>query len=450
MNYASVCSGIEAPSAAWEPLGWKPQWFSEIEPFPCAVLAHHYPDVPNLGDMTKIHETETFRRSDIDLLIGGTPCQSFSLAGLRKGLDDPRGNLMLTFLSLIDRKRPRWVIWENVPGVLSSWSDAEEDQDGGVWQTNDFDTFLSGLRQLGYGIAWRILDAQYYGVAQRRRRVFVVGYPGDWRPAAAVLFERYSLQGYPPPRRKTGQDVAGTLASSAGRRCGKGLDDVLIPSTGDVSHCLNAGGMGRQDFESETLIASALTTRPYSDNVSKESNLISECYGVDEECNATDNHFGPLLRGGQGGTRQAVAYRTAGDGGIYEEGDRTAPLTTGTDRCANIVTVPDNVGVFMAGQGAKAGGIGYSTDVSPTLKAADSGLNRTPCIHHGWRVRRLTPTECARLQGFPDNYLNIPYKGKGSPPDGPVYKAYGNSIAVPVLHWIGKRIEQVESIINPA
>lgn len=352
MNYASVCSGIEAPSVAWEPLGWEPQWFSEIEPFPCSVLAHHYPDVPNLGDMTKIHETETFRRSAIDLLIGGTPCQSFSLAGLRKGLDDPRGNLMLTFLSLIDRKRPRWVVWENVPGVLSSWSDAEEDQDGGIWQTNDFDTFLSGLRQLGYGVAWRILDAQYYGVAQRRRRVFVVGYPGDWRPAAAVLFERYSLQGYPPPRRKTGQEtteIAGTLTANGGgttRPAGNANElDFCIPvyaSTGEVSHCLNAGGMGRQDFESET--------------------IISECYGIDEECNATDNHFGPLLRGGQGGTRQAVAYRTAGDGGIYEEGDRTAALTTGTDRSANIVTVPDNVGVFMAGQGAKAGGIGYSTD----------------------------------------------------------------------------------------
>jgi len=172
MRYGTVCSGIEAPSVAWEPLGWEPMWFSEIEKFPKAVLAHHYPKVPDLGDMTKVNWNDT---ADVDVLIGGTPCQSFSVAGLRKGLDDPRGNLALEFLKIVDRKRPRWVIWENVPGVLSS--------SGG----RDFGAFVGALVELGYGFAYRVLDAKYWGVPQRRRRVFLVGHSGGWASAAAVL-----------------------------------------------------------------------------------------------------------------------------------------------------------------------------------------------------------------------------------------------------------------------
>lgn len=180
MRFLSVCSGIEAASVAWNPLGWKAVAFSEIEPFPSAVLAHHYPDTPNWGDMTKFQE---WPDEPIDLLCGGTPCQSFSVAGLRKGLDDPRGNLMLTFGAIAAKYRPKWLVWENVPGVLSS--------NGG----RDFGTFLGMLGQLGYGFAYRVLDAQYFGVPQRRRRVFVVGCLGGWRSAAAVLFEQESFKG---------------------------------------------------------------------------------------------------------------------------------------------------------------------------------------------------------------------------------------------------------------
>lgn len=180
MRFLSVCSGIEAASAAWNPLGWKAVAFSEIEPFPCAVLAHHYPDTPNWGDMTKFQE---WPDEPIDLLCGGTPCQSFSVAGLRKGLDDPRGNLMLTFGAIAAKYRPKWLVWENVPGVLSS--------NGG----RDFGTFLGMLGQLGYGFAYRIHNAEYFGVPQRRRRVFVIGCLGDWRSAAAVLFEQESFKG---------------------------------------------------------------------------------------------------------------------------------------------------------------------------------------------------------------------------------------------------------------
>jgi DNA (cytosine-5)-methyltransferase 1 len=219
MRYGSVCSGVEAATAAWHPLGWQVQFFSEVDAAACQFLAKKYPKVPNYGDMTKFQEWPDHA---IDLLVGGTPCQSFSVAGLRKGLADPRGNLMLTYLAIVDRYRPEWLVWENVPGVLSSWSDdpdypPQDDGKGGeiINQRNDFDSFLSGLAELGYGLAYRVLDAQFVrveshprAVPQRRRRVFVVGYLGDWRRAASVLFERESLSGHSAPRRKAGKGVA--------------------------------------------------------------------------------------------------------------------------------------------------------------------------------------------------------------------------------------------------
>ena len=180
LRYGSVCSGIEAATAAWHPLGWEPVFFSEIEPFPRAVLAHHYPDIPLHGDFTTIQGDEY---GSIDLLVGGTPCQSFSIAGLRGGLDDDRGNLALEFLRLAQRTRPKWLVWENVPGVLSS--------NGG----RDFGSILGGLVECGYGFSYRVLDAQYFGVAQRRRRVFVIGCLGDATSATAVLFERKGFSG---------------------------------------------------------------------------------------------------------------------------------------------------------------------------------------------------------------------------------------------------------------
>jgi DNA (cytosine-5)-methyltransferase 1 len=203
IRYGSVCSGIEAPSVAWHGLGWQPQWFAEIATFPSAVLAHHWAHVPNLGDFTNA-PPESF--SPIDLLVGGTPCQSFSIAGLRGGLADARGNLALGFCRLAQRLRPRWVVWENVPGVLSS---------GGG---RDFGSIIGALAELGYGWAYRILDAQHFGVPQRRRRVFLVGHLGDWRAAAAVLFERSCLRWDSPPRRASRADVAGSLGGGSGSR----------------------------------------------------------------------------------------------------------------------------------------------------------------------------------------------------------------------------------------
>ncbi len=215
-TYGSVCSGIEAATVAWHPLGWKPAFFSEIEAFPRAVLTHHYPQVPLHGDFTTIQDGQY---DPIDLLVGGTPCQSFSVAGLRGGLDDGRGQLALEYLRLADRLGPRWLVWENVPGVLSS---------GGG---RDFGSFLGGLVELGYGFAYRILDAQFVrvdgfgrAIPQRRRRVFVVGYRGDWRRAAAVLLERSALSGAAAPRRAPGETVAPTLAARLRGGGGLGSD----------------------------------------------------------------------------------------------------------------------------------------------------------------------------------------------------------------------------------
>jgi len=206
MKYISVCSGIEAATMAWSPMGWKAQFFSEIEKFPSAVLKQRHQGVPNLGDMTKFKDWSNY---DADVLVGGTPCQSFSVAGLRKGLDDPRGNLMLTYLSIANRYRPQWLVWENVPGVLSS--------NGG----KDFGTFLWALGELGYGFAYRVLDAQYFGVPQRRRRVFVVGCLGDWRRAAAVLFERQTMDFNFEPKRNQQDEIYAFVPSAFTRGFGE-------------------------------------------------------------------------------------------------------------------------------------------------------------------------------------------------------------------------------------
>jgi DNA (cytosine-5)-methyltransferase 1 len=301
MRYGSVCSGIEAATVAWHSLGWVPSFFSEIEKFPREVLAHHYPDVPLHGDFTTISENQY---GSIDLLVGGTPCQSFSIAGLRKGLDDDRGNLSLEFIKLAQRERPRWVVWENVPGVLSS--------NGG----KDFGSFLGALGEIGYGFAYRILDAQYFGVAQRRRRVFVVGYFGDWRRAAAVLFERESLRGNPAPSREKGEKPAPTVTSGP----------------------------------------------PFS--------------------------------------------------------------RTGNDRVECDAYIPEVANTLQTTANDYSRADGFNAIASPMA------------------VRRLTPTECERLQGFPDGYTNI----KDKCPDGPRYKALGNSMAVPVMRWIGERIQEVNKL----
>ena len=328
LAYGSVCSGIEAATVAWHPLGWTPAFFSEIESFPRAVLAHHWPEVPLHGDFTTI---EAGQYRPIDLLVGGTPCQSFSVAGLRGGLSDDRGNLALEYLRLADRLRPRWLVWENVPGVLSS--------NGG----RDFGAILGGMVELGYGFAYRVLDAQFFGVAQRRRRVFVVGYLGDWRRAAAVLFERHSLSGHPAPRREAGPGVAALPANGVGT-CGaddnQGQAGHLIAAFGgndtrgpiDVSTALNSHGgpHGRLDFESETFVAHTLKGEGFDaseDGTGLGTPIVPVCFSSKDHGADAEVDLSPTLRAGghaashaNAGVPPAVAFAMRGrEGGAQAE-----------------------------------------------------------------------------------------------------------------------------------
>lgn len=373
-TYFSVCSGIEAATAAWHPLGWHPLGFAEIEPFPSAVLKHHYPDVTNFGDFTKIQLEQLDGRPNV--IIGGTPCQSFSVAGLREGLASDNGNLALEFIRLLDRCRPEYVIWENVAGVLSS--------NGG----RDFATFLGALAKLGYGFAYRVLDAQYFGVPQRRRRVFVVGHSNNWRRAAAVLFERESLPGNFTPVKKARKGVTQTLKTSPFNG-GRESDDFGVSGGLQVKHkndtAKPGNGMGIKPEQSPTL------TR------------------VD---------------------RHAVAIHGTQDPLFAAESAHTLGRNNGQE---NALFVPDE------------------------------------------SVRRLTPVECERLQGFPDDFTRVDYRSRALPekiredfekfakrtridpdsrksknifmcPDGPRYKALGNSMAVPVIKWLGERIDLIDSL----
>ena len=218
MKYISLFSGIEAATVAWQALGWTPIAYAEIEPFPKTVLAHHYPEVPDLGDMTKIDWKQYRHKANV--VVGGSPCQAFSIAGLRKALDDPRGQLMLEYLRACYEIDPEWIVWENVPGVLSA-------EHGKAFQS-----FLEAVAELwpDGGAAWRVLDAQFFGVAQRRERVFVVINTRDWRRAAPVLFERESLcRDYPSSREKR-KALAGGIAEGVGdadKSVGRG--DCLTP-----------------------------------------------------------------------------------------------------------------------------------------------------------------------------------------------------------------------------
>ena len=409
IRYLSVCSGIEAASAAWMPLGWRPVAFSEIEPFPTSVLAHHHPNVPNWGDMTKYEE---WPDEPIDLLCGGTPCQSFSVAGLRKGLDDPRGNLMLTFGAIAAKYRPRWLVWENVPGVLSS--------NGG----RDFGTFLGLLAELGYGFAYRVLDAQYVrveshprAVPQRRRRVFVVGHSGgQWQRAAAVLFERASLCGHPAPRREAGQ-VAPTIPSRSTAGGGLGTDFDCDGGVVQVCPTLRAGGNrtgGDRPPGTDVDTADSLI-------VQTAHTLRGEGFDASEDGTGRGSPLVPVIVG------QAMSSKWAkGTAG---------PAGPAGDEHHNLIPVPIAFPERMSGTQCAS-----SENVSPSLGA----LNPT-AVATQWAVRRLTPRECERLMGLPDGHTGVPHKGKPAA-DGPRYKALGNSWAINAARWIGERIASVDCI----
>ena len=436
MKYLSVCSGIEAASVAWHPLGWEPLAFSEIEKFPRKVLTHHYPDVPLHGDFTVLREQDWIK--DADILVGGTPCQAFSVAGLRNSLDDDRGNLTLEFVRLADaidnlRRIGTIIVWENVPGVLSV-------------KDNAFGCFLAALvgnnepliptggKWTNAGMvmgpkrraAWRVLDAQYFGVAQRRRRVFVVASARDDFDPAEVLFEREGLRRNTPPCREAVQAVAATTAQCFDRQ--------------------------RSDEYGEANIASTMSARDYKDATDPVAQPIafnSKDYGSDA---TTD--MSPTLRSlgaydANGGGSMAVAQPIPLDTmniierpsdkrranrigrGYGEAGDPMFTITKGHSHAvAQSVAQP-------TAYASSDGKVRILNDVMSTLDSAGEsrGTNQQRFIHQEMAVRRLTPRECERLQGFPDDYTAIPGAA-----DGPRYKSLGNSMAVPVMAWIGKKI----------
>jgi len=477
-------------------MGWEPAFFSEIEKFPRAVLEHRYPDVPLHGDFTTIEDNQYGK---IDLLVGGTPCQSFSIAGLRGGLDDDRGNLALEFCRLADRERPRWIVWENVPGVLSS---------GGG---RDFGSILGALAEIGYGLAYRVLDAQYFGVAQRRRRVFVVGYLGDWRCAAAVLFERHSLCGHPAPSREARQDAAGGTAPRASERGGRGGNRSAVGTLrtrrpgeggvqGDFDHivpvvspALNTQSGSHHAPDTKAYVAHTLRGEGFDaseDGTGRGTPIVPVQHPIalQERAVSENPDAGPDGKGWRDdgaaytlearSTPQAVAFTETADcltAAYSTKWNGNASSTNGslfafsskdygadaTEDCSPTLRAGGhndshaNAGVppavaFKIGAGAQAGSIGLEEEVSPTLTSTDSGTQRSPGLLQHSAVRRLTPVECERLQGFPDNFTAIPWGKKIAEdcPDGPRHKALGNSMAVPVMRWIGERIQMVDDLVS--
>ena len=580
MRYGSVCSGIEAASVAWESQGWQPAWFAEIEAFPSAVLAHHWPDVANLGDITKI--AAAVRAGDVaapDVLVGGTPCQAFSIAGLRNGLDDERGQLTLSYVELAnaidDKRRERGedeaiIVWENVPGVLSSKDNAfgcflaglagessELQPAGGKWTHAGC---VSGPQRI---IAWRVLDAQFFGVAQRRRRVFVVASSRKDFDPTAVLFELNSVRRDTPPRRETQPEIA----SYAGKRSdgGSHWDNPANPHP-TLNQSNNIGGIGASNQEIFSQRGSGLVSDAYSDIsrtlLAKENDSTAEdldtyvlAYGggntggsidVSTACTAhgvrmdfdtetfavhgtqdpDTNHELAHTLGRNHGQENAVCYgfkpgqgsKAGGIGWAEEQAPTLTSAQSGTNLAPAIafaensrgeirlqggdgqIVGPLSTGGGKPGQGFPAIAFSYkdhgadaTVDMSPTLRAgnhdtshANSGQPPAICIQHasigrhdaagpqgkgyqedvaftqdsrasadvvqfGMQVRRLTPVECERLQGFPDNHTLISWRGKAAAdcPDGPRYKAIGNSMAVPVMRWIGERIAAALPIAEP-
>lgn len=443
MRYASVCSGVEAASLAWHHLGWEPVWFAEIEKFPSQVLKHRFPDVPNLGDMTKLNDNTIFQNTDFDLLVGGTPCQPFSVAGLRAGLADERGNLALEFCRILLAKRPKYFVWENVPGVLSSN------------KGEDFATLLQAFRECGYCCAYRVLDAKYFGVPQRRRRVFVVGCLGnDWRPPAEILFEPESLSGDYPKGGKQGQETTGdarkrpqivgtTVIDRAAFNQGtNALYDPYI-ALDETNPCLIKRGPNAVSYG---IPGNWIGRKPENGgNAVEPMEELSPCQ------TKTDRHA------------VAHGFRTVAFGKYDDDGTASTMKRQDYKNATGLA-----VHCFKEQGGCEGGGKGYmgkeevytistsqdqaityafdETQITSPTNASIPRPNECHTLSKNGRpptllrpvVRRLTPLECERLMGFPDNWTNIPGAS-----DTARYAACGNSMAVPVMKWIGERIHKV-------
>lgn len=456
MKYVSCFSGIEAASLAWLPLSFSCVAVAEVEPFPCAVLEHHYPDVPNLGDVLADDFLERVAALAPDVLVGGPPCQDFSVAGLRAGLSGHRGNLTLRWVQIIHASHARFAVTENVPGWLSA-------NDG-----HAFGAFLAGLvghdtdllppkdcggRWTNAGMvagpagraAWRILDAQYFGLAQRRKRVFVVFCPGNGDDPSQVLFEPASLRRDFKAGRAERERVAATVAASPPSRRNGGSEPTEGHLIANPLGSHKEGGW-RGDLDNDTFVADhapALSkSNPYGDHESREGLLVAM---------ALNAHGGSGRMDGESETFVTHSLRADGFDASEDGTGRGTPLIAFDPRQighpANFSNPrPGDPCHPLRGVANAEPAIAFQTsqsgvrdhDTHATLDA-NNGSRRHNGAIVGSSVRRLTPKECCRLQGFPDDYLDITYRGRPAA-DGPKYRALGNSMAVPVMQWIGKRI----------
>jgi len=477
VRYLSVCSGVEAASLGWHDLGWTPVGFSEIEPYPCRILADRFPHVKNYGDMTRYKEWDIDRES-VDVIVGGTPCQAFSVAGMRKGMEDPRGNLALVFIGMVDFFRPEWVVWENVPGVLSS--------NGG----RDFGSILGAFSELGYGWSYRVLDAQYFGVPQRRQRIFLVGHSsGDPRRAGKILFESDCVRRHPQESRKTRKvtptaTTTGTVSSKWAKGAGGPAgDEAYNLVTVMYDHHPNDSRVTGPIDESPTVAArwgtgggnTPLVQHAYRKSRRAQSTEDHETWVEDEVANTlntfdlgdvrstmlavqpialAENTIGRQPENGGNGDGftvggpmytlnatgvHGVAYafepgsiaRNAGPAGL-DTVCSTLRADMGDNQPAVLKVEPST---FKIRGGCDGGGKGY---LGQDNKAFTISTSQDQYLSVNMVVRRLTPTECERLQGMPDGWAKAP--GKES--DSGRYKAIGNSMAVPVMKWIGERIQK--------
>lgn len=422
MRYVSIFSGVEAATLAWEPLGWEPLAFCEIDDFPSAVLAERWPNVPNLGDITKVDWKKEIHGA-VDLVVGGSPCQSFSIAGKREGLKGASG-LMFEYIRCVQELMPRWFLWENVKGALSC--------EGGA----AFGQLLREMDALGYGLAWRVLDAQFFGVAQRRERLFLVGHLGDAR-ACEVLFEPESMCWDTPSSREKRKAVA-----AASGRCvaqGGGTGRLNLAVAFKYHQGSKAGGIGDAAEQSPTL------TADYHNPAVMYEESETCTAGLSETGQANQGGGkGPLIQDEISGTLSTVNNQSLV---CMTDTQKNTSVDTEVSGTISAHTRKDPpVVAFKNHQGAANGS---GTDESEPI-AGYHNLNDNTTTESGINsvVRRLTPLECERLQGFPDNHTRIPWKGKPAEecPDSLRYKACGNSMAVPVMRWLGERIEAVDRL----
>ena len=372
LRYISLFSGIEAASCAWRDLPLTPVAFSEIEKFPCNVLAKHYPDVPNLGDITQIKLSQLEALGHVDMIVGGSPCQGFSVAGYQKGLADVRSKLAINYISIIRTVLPKWLLWENVPGVLSSGRGL------------DFKFFITKLANIGYCLAWRVLDAKYFGVPQRRRRIFLVGYLGEQQspPPVKILFECESMSGNTS---QSGYKKQTTTTDP---------ESAITETSSDV--CLDI--CQRRDV-----------VRYYQ----KTTPCLTSMMGM-------------------GGNNVPLVFAKK----RYSEFEESKVAATLAASCGEFGGGSEN----LLSWGSQSSREYAEQNISMCLCASDAKRSKNLIAREDMRVRKLTPVECLRLQGFPDDW----FKDVKGYSDSAAYKAIGNSMAVPCMRWIGERICKYE------